>query len=82
VLTLGILAHVDAGKTSITEALLHHSGATASLGSVAKGSAIKDGLKMGKSSGISIKASSVSFTWTSTLFQLVDTPGYIDFCVK
>jgi ribosomal protection tetracycline resistance protein len=82
VLTLGILAHVDAGKTSITEALLHHSGATTSLGSVDKGSAITDGLKMEKSRGISIKASSVSFTWNSTLFQLVDTPGHIDFSAE
>jgi translation elongation factor EF-G len=49
---------------------------------VAEGAAITDGLKMEKSSGISIKASSVCFTWNSTLFQLVDTPGHIDFCVK
>lgn len=82
VLTLGILAHVDAGKTSITEALLHHSGATTSLGSVDKGSAITDGLTMEKSRGISIKASAVNFTWNSTLFQLVDTPGHIDFSAE
>jgi len=82
VLTIGILAHVDAGKTSITECLLHHSGATKSLGSVDKGSAITDGLTMEKSRGISIKASSVNFSWGNSLFQLVDTPGHIDFSAE
>ncbi len=82
VLTIGILAHVDAGKTSITESLLHHSGTTTSLGSVDKGSAITDGLTMEKSRGISIKASSVNFSWKNSLFQLVDTPGHIDFAAE
>jgi ribosomal protection tetracycline resistance protein len=82
ILTIGILAHVDAGKTSITECLLHHSGATKALGSVDKGSAITDGLSMEKSRGISIKASSVNFSWENQLFQLVDTPGHIDFSAE
>lgn len=82
VLTIGILAHVDAGKTSITESLLHHSGAINSLGSVDKGSAITDSLMMEKSRGISIKASSVNFSWENRLFQLVDTPGHIDFSAE
>ncbi|MFK8054854.1 MAG: GTP-binding protein [Saprospiraceae bacterium] len=81
-LTIGILAHVDAGKTSITECLLLHSGATSSLGSVDKGSAITDGLAMEKNRGISIKASSVSFNWKDQAFQLVDTPGHIDFAAE
>jgi ribosomal protection tetracycline resistance protein len=79
VLTIGILAHVDAGKTSLTECLLHHSGATKSRGSVDKGSTITDGLAMEKSRGISIRASSVNFSWKNQVFQLVDTPGHIDF---
>jgi ribosomal protection tetracycline resistance protein len=82
ILTIGILAHVDAGKTSITECLLHHSGATKSLGSVDKGSTITDGLSMEKSRGISIKASAVNFSWENRLFQLVDTPGHIDFSAE
>lgn len=82
VVTIGILAHVDAGKTSLTECLLHHSGATISRGSVDKGSAITDALAMEKSRGISIKASSVNFSWENILFQLVDTPGHIDFSAE
>lgn len=82
VVTIGIMAHVDAGKTTITESLLHHTGATKKMGSVDKGSAITDGLSMEKSRGISIKASSVNFTWQHTDFQLVDTPGHIDFSAE
>ena len=82
VITIGILAHVDAGKTSITESLLHYSGATKSLGSVDKGSAITDGLTMEKDRGISIKASSVNFSWENVDIQLVDTPGHIDFSAE
>jgi ribosomal protection tetracycline resistance protein len=82
VLTIGILAHVDAGKTSLTECLLHQSGATKAQGSVDKGSAITDGLALEKSRGISIKAASVNFSWKERQFQLVDTPGHIDFAAE
>ncbi|MFK8104061.1 MAG: GTP-binding protein [Saprospiraceae bacterium] len=82
VLTIGILAHVDAGKTSITERFLYQAGATKSLGSVDKGSAITDGLSMEKSRGISIKASAVNFSWRNHLIQLIDTPGHIDFSAE
>jgi len=82
ILTIGIVAHVDAGKTSITESLLHYSGTTKSLGSVDKGSAVTYGLAMEKNRGISIKSSSVSFSWKNTVFQLVDTPGHVDFSAE
>ncbi len=81
-ITIGVLAHVDAGKTTITESILHHAGATRSLGSVDKGSAITDGLAMEKSRGISIKAAAVSFIWEDIEFQLVDTPGHVDFAAE
>lgn len=81
-LTIGILAHVDAGKTSLTECLLHQAGATKAQGSVDKGSAITDGLALEKSRGISIKAASVNFSWKERQFQLVDTPGHIDFAAE
>ena len=81
-LTIGILAHVDAGKTSLTECLLYTAGATKDRGSVDKGSAITDGLAMEKSRGISIKTATVDFEWKDTLVNIVDTPGHIDFSAE
>jgi ribosomal protection tetracycline resistance protein len=81
-LTIGILAHVDAGKTSLTECLLYSSGATKNRGSVDKGSAITDALAMEKSRGISIKTATASFTWQDTYVNIVDTPGHIDFSAE
>ncbi|MFK7904213.1 MAG: GTP-binding protein, partial [Chitinophagales bacterium] len=82
ILTIGILAHVDAGKTSLTECLLYASGATKNRGSVDKGSAITDGLELEKSRGISIKTATVDFHWKDTHINLVDTPGHIDFSAE
>jgi ribosomal protection tetracycline resistance protein len=81
-LTIGILAHVDAGKTSLTECLLYHTGATQSLGSVDKGSAITDGLSIEKERGISIKSATVDFDWKGKSFNIVDTPGHLDFSAE
>lgn len=82
IITIGILAHVDAGKTSLTESLLYQSGTTKARGSVDKGSAITDGLLMEKSRGISIKTATVDFTWQGKQINLVDTPGHVDFSAE
>lgn len=81
-ITIGILAHVDAGKTSLTESLLFKTGTTKQPGSVDKGSAITDGLPMEKSRGISIESATVDFTWNQQQFFLVDTPGHVDFSAE
>ena len=81
-LTIGILAHVDAGKTSLTEALLYTAGATKDRGSVDKGSAITDALTMEKNRGISIKTATVDFVWNEAQINIVDTPGHIDFSAE
>lgn len=82
ILTIGILAHVDAGKTSLTEGFLYKSGTTKALGSVDKGSAITDGLALEKDRGISIKTSTIGFEWMDKHIQIVDTPGHIDFSAE
>lgn len=78
-INIGILAHVDAGKTTLTEHFLYNSGAIRSLGSVDKGSTNTDNLDLEKKRGISIKAATTSFEWKNIKINLIDTPGHIDF---
>ncbi|MCT4697588.1 GTP-binding protein [Tenacibaculum haliotis] len=79
ILNIGILAHVDAGKTTLTEHLLYHAGAIRKIGSVDKGSAVTDSLTLEKERGISIKAATTSFNWKNSKINLIDTPGHVDF---
>jgi len=78
-INIGVLAHVDAGKTTLTEHFLYNSGAIRTLGSVDKGSANTDSLSVEKERGISVKASSTSFVWKNRKINLIDTPGHVDF---
>ena len=79
---IGILAHVDAGKTTITENFLFLSGATRQRGSVDTGSAITDHLEVERQRGISVRSACVSFEWQHHLVNLLDTPGHIDFSAE
>ncbi len=76
---IGILAHVDAGKTSLTENFLFLSGAIKNPGSVDLGSSVTDSMELEKERGISIRSASVSFTWKNLQINLIDTPGHTDF---
>ena len=76
---IGILAHVDAGKTTITEQMLFNAGAIKIAGNVDKGTAISDFLDVEKERGISIKATTVSYVWKDVKINLIDTPGHVDF---
>ncbi len=78
-LNIGILAHADAGKTTLTEQILFASSAIKSIGSVDKGSSVSDTLKVEQERGISILSSNISFTYNNRIINLIDTPGHIDF---
>ena len=78
-INIGVLAHVDAGKTTLTEHFLYNSGIIRSVGSVDKGSTITDSLALEKERGITIKAANTSFHWLDTSINLIDTPGHVDF---
>lgn len=81
-ITIGIVAHVDAGKTTLTEQILYKSGSIKEPGSVDKGSATTDGLDIEKQRGISVKSATVEFQWHNINFFIVDTPGHIDFAAE
>ena len=77
--SIALMAHVDAGKTTLTEQLLIHSGAIRTAGSVDAGTAHTDNLPVERRRGISVRATSVSFSWQDRRIQLIDTPGHADF---
>ena len=79
---LGILAHVDAGKTTLTEDMLFLSGSIRAIGNVDKGTSLSDGLEVEKQRGISVRASTLSFAWRDVQINLIDTPGHVDFCAE
>ncbi|QMV00055.1 GTP-binding protein [Devosia sp. D6-9] len=81
-LNLGILAHVDAGKTSLTERLLFNAGAIARLGSVDAGNTQTDSLDLERQRGITIRAAVASFVIGATRVNLLDTPGHPDFIAE
>ncbi|QPP06888.1 TetM/TetW/TetO/TetS family tetracycline resistance ribosomal protection protein [Streptomyces bathyalis] len=81
-LNLGILAHVDAGKTSLTERLLHAAGVIDEVGSVDEGSTLTDSLALERQRGITIKSAVVSFAVDDVTVNLIDTPGHPDFIAE
>jgi ribosomal protection tetracycline resistance protein len=81
-LNLGILAHVDAGKTSLTERLLHAAGVTDEIGSVDDGNTRTDTMALERQRGITIRSAVVSFAVHDVTVNLVDTPGHPDFIAE
>jgi ribosomal protection tetracycline resistance protein len=79
---IGILAHVDAGKTTVTEQLLFKSGIIRTLGSVDKGTAHTDSLEVEQQRGISVRAAAVNLSWKAAEINIIDTPGHIDFSAE
>ena len=82
IINIGILAHVDAGKTTLTESLLYTSGAILELGSVDKGTTRTDTMFLERQRGITIQAAVTSFNWDDYKINIVDTPGHTDFITE
>src|SRR5918997_1505770 len=81
-LNLGILAHVDAGKTTLTERLLHAAGVIDEIGRVDDGNTRTDSLALERQRGITIKSAVVSFVVDDVTVNLIDTPGHPDFIAE
>src|SRR6478609_3172758 len=81
-LNLGILAHVDAGKTTLTERLLYAAGVIDEIGRVDRGTTQTDSLELERQRGITIKSAVVSFAIGDVTVNLIDTPGHPDFVAE
>src|SRR5439155_18624591 len=81
-LNLGIVAHVDAGKTTLTERLLYAVGVIDEIGSVDRGTTQTDSLALERQRGITIKSAVVSFAIDDVTVNLIDTPGHPDFIAE
>ena len=78
-INIGILAHVDAGKTSITENILYEANVLKVMGSVDDGNTKTDSMELEKKRGITIKSSPVSFSYKDIKVNLIDTPGILNY---
>ncbi|TMW62010.1 hypothetical protein Poli38472_009503 [Pythium oligandrum] len=79
---IGILAHIDAGKTTTTERMLFYSGAITRMGEVHDGDATMDFMPQERERGITIGSAAISFDWRDHQVNLIDTPGHVDFTVE
>jgi elongation factor G len=79
---IGIMAHVDAGKTTTTERILYYAGVTSRLGEVDEGSTVTDWMAQEQERGISITAAAITFGWNQHVVNLIDTPGHVDFTME
>jgi ribosomal protection tetracycline resistance protein len=79
---IGIFAHVDAGKTTLTENLLYKAGCIKKLGRVDEGTAHTDSMEVERERGISVQAASASIVWKDVRINIIDTPGHVDFSAE
>ena len=83
---LGIMAHIDAGKTTSTERILFYTGVTYKLGSVDEGTATMDWMEQERERGITITSAATTASWkrhgTEYRINIIDTPGHVDFTVE
>ncbi|MGE5246878.1 MAG: GTP-binding protein, partial [Verrucomicrobiota bacterium] len=79
---IGIIAHIDAGKTTFTERLLYYAGITHRMGEVHDGDAQMDYLPQERERGITITAAATHFSWRGNEVHLIDTPGHVDFTIE
>ncbi len=79
---IGIMAHIDAGKTTTTERILFYTGITYKIGEVHDGGAVMDWMEQEQERGITITSAATKCTWKDHTIQIIDTPGHVDFTVE
>ncbi|XP_013785962.1 ribosome-releasing factor 2, mitochondrial-like [Limulus polyphemus] len=79
---IGIIAHIDAGKTTTTERMLYYSGFSRTMGEVHEGDTIMDYMPQERERGITITSAAITFPWKGYKINLIDTPGHVDFTIE
>jgi len=79
---IGIIAHIDAGKTTVTERILFHTGRTYKVGAVDEGTAVMDWMAQERERGITITAAATTCHWQEHRINIIDTPGHVDFTAE
>ena len=79
---IGIIAHIDAGKTTVTERVLYYTGRIHRMGEVHDGQATMDWMEQEQERGITITSAATQFSWMGSTVQLIDTPGHVDFTIE
>jgi len=79
---IGIMAHIDAGKTTTTERILYYTGKTHKIGEVHEGAAVMDWMAQEQERGITITSAATTVFWRDTQINIIDTPGHVDFTVE
>ena len=76
---IGIMAHIDAGKTTTTERILYYTGITYKMGEVDEGTAVMDWMEQEQERGITITSAATTCFWNDIRINIIDTPGHVDF---
>src|SRR3981189_3263295 len=79
---IGIMAHIDAGKTTTTERILYYSGRVHRMGEVHEGAATMDWMVQEQERGITITSAATTCSWRDNWINIIDTPGHVDFTVE
>src|SRR3954463_12565749 len=79
---IGIIAHIDAGKTTVTERILYYTGKTYKIGEVHEGSATMDWMEQERERGITITSAATTAEWANHSINIIDTPGHVDFTAE
>ncbi len=79
---IGIMAHIDAGKTTTTERILYYTGRTYKIGEVHEGAAVMDRMEQEQERGITITSAATTAQWKDHRINIIDTPGHVDFTVE
>src|SRR5689334_6725388 len=79
---IGIMAHIDAGKTTTTERILYYTGITHKMGEVHEGTAVVDWMEQEQERGITITSAATTCFWNDLRINIIDTPGHVDFTAE